>query len=514
MFRSMGTGTGTKPPAMTTERYEFGPLVGEGNFAKVYLGRHRATGEEVAIKVMDKEKLVRLGATELIKREIAVMQRLRHPNVVRIHEVMVNKRRICVVMEYVRGGALYRYFRRGPSGGAAGLREHEARRFFQQLVSAVAYCHSRGVFHRDIKLDNLLVDEQGNLKVADFGLSALADMERREAHLQTVCGTPLFLAPEVFKRRGYDGAKADVWACGVVLYVLLTGRKPFPDEHVSRLYRLIGQNQFQCPPSFSPDLARLVRRLLQPDPDRRITIPEIMEMRWFKRGFKEVTYYIDSNDRLRSLDGLDGEPELYDSDTDTIESSSSSESPTPVAGTPRGMHTSVSAPALSELDRMEDSASLPLPLPLPPRPRMPRPKSLNAFDIIASSPSFDLSGLFEERGERMRFVSGAPVADIIAKLQEIAGMVSFTARTKDCQVSIEATRNGQKGALAISAKVFELTRELVMVQVCKKAGDTAEYRRFCDNELKAGLRGLVVDALPPPVEGGGHGGAAAAAEAE
>uniref|UniRef100_A0A0E0LCE7 non-specific serine/threonine protein kinase n=1 Tax=Oryza punctata TaxID=4537 RepID=A0A0E0LCE7_ORYPU len=509
MGTGTGTGTGTKPPAMPTDRYELGKLLGEGNFAKVYLGRHRATGEEVAVKVMDKEKLVRLGATEQIKREIEGMQRLRHPNVVRIHEVMANKRRIYVVMEYVRGGALCRYFRRSPGGGASGLREPEARRFFQQLVSAVAYCHSRGVYHRDIKLDNLLVDEQGNLKVADFGLSALADMSRREVHLQTVCGTPLFIAPEVLKRRGYDGAKADVWACGVVLYVLVTGRKPFPDEQISRLYHLIGQNQFQCPLSFSPDLARLVRRLLQPNPDRRITIPEIMEMRWFKKGFKEVTYYIDSNDRLRNLDGLDGEPELYDSDTDTVESSSSSsESSTPVAGTPRGMHTSMSAPALSELDRMEDSASLPLQLPL--RPRMPRPKSLNAFDIIASSPSFDLSGLFEERGERMRFVSGAPVADIIAKLEEIAGMVSFTARTKDCQVSIEATRNGQKGALAISAKVFELTPELVMVQVCKKAGDTAEYRRFCDNELKAGLRGLVVDGLPPPVDGGGHGGVAEA----
>jgi|UniRef100_A0A0E0I9W6 5'-AMP-activated protein kinase catalytic alpha subunit len=120
---------------------------------------------------------------------------------------------------------------------------------------------------------------------------------------------------------------------------------------------------------------------------------------------------------------------------------------------------------------------------------MRRPKSLNAFDIIASSLSFDLSELFEERGERMHFMSGALVADIIAKLEEIAGMVS-----------IEATRNGHKGALAISSKVFELTRELVMVQVCKKAGDTAEYRRFCDNELKAGMRGLVVDALPPLVD--------------
>ncbi|KAF0902887.1 hypothetical protein E2562_019827 [Oryza meyeriana var. granulata] len=498
MFRSMGTGT--KPPPMPTDRYELGRLLGEGNFAKVYHARHRATGEEVAVKVMEREKLVRLGATEQIKREISVMQRLRHPNVVRIHEVMANKRRVYVVMEYVRGGALYRYFRRDPAGRP---REPEGRRFFQQLVSALAYCHARGVYHRDIKPDNLLVDEQGNLKVADFGLSAITDTERSEAHLQTVCGTQLYLAPEVLERRGYDGAKADVWACGVVLFVLVAGRKPFPDCHFAQLYRMIRQSQFQCPASFSPELARLMRRLLQPDPARRITIPEIMETRWFRRGFKEVSYYVDNNDRLRSLDN---EPQLYDSDSDKFESSSSSDSSTPVAGTPRvpggGMHTSVSAPALSELDRMDNASSL--------RPRMPRPKSLNAFDIIASSPSFDLSGLFEERGrgERMRFVSGAPVPEIIAKLEEIAGMVSFTARTKDCQVSIEATRNGQKGALAICAKVFELTPELVMVQVCKKAGDNSEYRRFCNNELKTGLRSLVVDGLP--VESGGHGGAAEA----
>jgi 5'-AMP-activated protein kinase catalytic alpha subunit len=151
-----------------------------------------------------------------------------------------------------------------------------------------------------------------------------------------------------------------------------------------------------------------------------------------------------------------------------------------------GMRTSASAPSLVDLGKTRSAGA---------QPRMRRIKSLNAFDIIASSPSFDLSGLFEERGEQMRFVSGAPVPTIISKLEEIAGQVSFTARTKECQVSFEATRNGHKGALAISAKIFQLTPELVMVQVCKKAGDTAEYRQFCHNELKPGLRGLV-DGLP------------------
>ncbi|VAI89997.1 unnamed protein product [Triticum turgidum subsp. durum] len=433
-------------------RYEQVKLLGEGNFAKVYLARHMDTKEEVAIKVMDKEKLIKLGAVQQIKREIAVMRRLRHPNIVQLHKVMACKSRIFVVMEYVRGGPLYRHI---PAN--SGLKEDETRRIFQQLVSALTFCHAQGVYHRDIKPDNLLVDEHGNLKVADFGLSAHADTARREALLHTVCGTPLYVPPEVFARRGYDGAKADAWSCGIVLFVLAAGRNPA----------------------------------------HRITLLQIKETDWFKKGFKEVSFYIDNKDCLRSLDGSE-EPDLCDSDSEdeTAMSSSSSGSSSPVAhGDGGGMHTSVSAPSLVNLEKMHIAAAR------APEPRIRRIKSMNAFDIIASSPSFDLSGLFEERGEQLRFVSSAPVNTIISKLEEIAGQVSFTARTKDCQVSFEATRNGHKGALAISTKIFQLTPELVMVQVCKKAGDTAEYRQFCGSELKPGLRGIVdglpEDGLPP-----------------
>ncbi|KAG8075563.1 hypothetical protein GUJ93_ZPchr0006g42167 [Zizania palustris] len=465
------------------DRYKMGMLLGEGSFAKVYLAVDNSTGEEVAIKVMEKEKLIKLGAAQQIKREIAVMQRLRHPNVVRLHEVMANKKRIYVVMEYVPGGPLYWQLRRQSRDNRAGLREADARRFFQQLISALAYCHARGVYHRDIKPENLLIDKNGDLKVADFGLSALADTARKEALFHTVCGTPLYGAPEVFTRRGYDGAKADVWACGVVLFVLTAGRKPFPDDNINNLYSLICRSEYHCPSTFSIELVRLLHRLLHPDPARRISIPQIMEMRWFKKGFKEISYYVDNNDRLHKLDGSD-KLELDDSDDMFPPSPSTSEYSISVVRTLRGtggMHTSASAPALTELNNVSF------------QPRMRRLKSLNAFDIITSSPSFDLSGLFEERGEKMRFVSDASVSVIISKLEEIAGMVSFMTRTKECQVSIEATKNGQIGALAISAKVFELTPELIMIEVCKKAGDIAEYRQFCDNELKPGLRCLVAE---------------------
>ncbi|CAM0914073.1 unnamed protein product [Alopecurus aequalis] len=448
-------------------RYQQVKLLGEGSFSKVYLARHRVTKQEVAIKVMDKEKLVKLGAVELVKREIAVMRRLRHPNIVQLHKVLACKSRIFVVMEYVCGGPLYR---RIPVN--RGMKEAEARRFFQQLVSALTFCHAQWVYHRDIKPDNLLVDEHGNLKVADFGLSAHAD---KEAILHTVCGTPLFVPPEVFDRRGYDGAKADAWSCGIVLFVLAAGRKPFRDDDFITLYRTICRRDYHCPRSFSPDLVRIVRRLLQPNPTHRITLLQVMETDWFKKDLKEISFYIDNKDCLRSLHGPE-EPDLYDSDDETTMSSSSSSSPV----------------ARGDLQKMHNAADR------LPKPGMPRIKSMNAFDIIAFSPSFDLSGLFEERAKQMRFVSSSPVATLISRLVEIAGKASFTARTKDSQVSFEATRNGHKGALAISAKIFQLTPELVMVQVSKKAGDTAEYHQFCSSELKPGLHGLMEEEGLPP----------------
>jgi 5'-AMP-activated protein kinase catalytic alpha subunit len=458
-------------------RYELGELLGKGSFAKVYRALNVETGEDVAIKIMDKDHLAKFGAVQRqVMREIDIMRRVRHPNVVRIQEVMATKRSIFVVMEYVGGGSLDTYLTRC---AGRGIGERNARRVFQQLVSALDYCHSLGVFHRDIKPENILVDGSGNIniKVADFGLSTLAEDDRREALLHTVCGTPMFIAPEVFLRCGYDGAKADVWACGVVLYALAAGRYPFNRRDTS-LYHMIRRANYHCPSSFSPGLARLVRRLLCPDPARRIALAQIKENLWFKKGFKEIP---------RSLSEM--EERDSDSDDDSIVSLASSEDPSsPVSLEQRcscssRMHTSVSAPSLTTLERTGSAAE---------PPPIRRLKSLNAFDIIASSPSLNLTGLFEDPGEQMRFVSAAPVSKVVSKLEEIAGHVSFTARTKEYQVSIGG--NGSKGAL-LSAKIFVLTPELIMVKVCKKSGDTAEYRQFCDNELKPGLRGLV-DGLP------------------
>ncbi|KAF7146743.1 hypothetical protein RHSIM_Rhsim04G0122800 [Rhododendron simsii] len=155
------------------------------------------------------------------------------------------------------------------------LKEDVARRYFQQLISAVDFCHSRGVYHRDLKPENLLLDENGNLKVSDFGLSALAETKRQDGLLHTTCGTPAYVAPEVISRKGYDGSKADIWSCGVILYVLLAGYLPFHDSNLIEMYRKIGKAEFKFPNWFSLEVRKLVSKILDPNPNTRVSIRRI-----------------------------------------------------------------------------------------------------------------------------------------------------------------------------------------------------------------------------------------------
>ncbi|KAK9093340.1 hypothetical protein Syun_028251 [Stephania yunnanensis] len=232
-------------------RYELGRTLGEGSFAKVKFARNVETGENVAIKILDKEKLLKHKMIGQIKREISTMKLVKHPNVIRMFEVMASKTKIYIVLEFVTGGEL---FDKIASNGR--LKEDEARNYFQQLINAVDYCHSRGVYHRDLKPENLLLDSKGQLKVSDFGLSALPQQVREDGLLYTTCGTPNYVAPEVVNSKGYDGAKADLWSCGVILFVLMAGYLPFEDSNLMSLYK------------------------------KRITFAEVIENDWFKKGYK------------------------------------------------------------------------------------------------------------------------------------------------------------------------------------------------------------------------------------
>jgi 5'-AMP-activated protein kinase, catalytic alpha subunit len=260
-------------------RYEIGRLLGMGTFAKVHHGRDLRTGESVAIKIISKDQVKRVnGMMEQIQREISIMRLVRHPNVVELKEVMATKTRIFVVMELVRGGELFAKVANGR------VPEDLARHYFKQLISAIDFCHSRGVSHRDLKPENLLLDENGNLKVSDFGLSALPEQLRHDGLLHTQCGTPAYVAPEVLRNRGYDGARTDVWSCGVILFVLLTGHLPFQHENMMKMYQKIFKSEYQVPPWISGDARRLISKLLVVDPAKRISIPEIMRHPWMKKG--------------------------------------------------------------------------------------------------------------------------------------------------------------------------------------------------------------------------------------
>ncbi|KAJ7560029.1 hypothetical protein O6H91_04G111200 [Diphasiastrum complanatum] len=217
-------------------------------------------------------KITFCGATKgsstslLIKREISIMKLVKHPNIIQICEVMGSKKKIYIVLELVTGGELF-----DKIATQGRLKEEEARKYFQQLINGVDFCHSRGVYHRDLKPENLLLDANGILKISDFGMSALSQQLKADGLLHTTCGTPNYVAPEVLNNKGYDGATADTWSCGVILFVLMAGYLPFDDPNLMTLYKKILQADFTFPPWFSSGAKKLIKRMLDPNP-KSITI--------------------------------------------------------------------------------------------------------------------------------------------------------------------------------------------------------------------------------------------------
>ncbi|XP_054820863.1 CBL-interacting serine/threonine-protein kinase 1-like isoform X2 [Prosopis cineraria] len=263
---------------MRLANYEVGRTLGTGSFAKVKLAKHVNSDQLFALKIIDKTKIFHLNIAHQITREIATLKLLKHPNVVRLHEVLASKTKIYLVLEYVTGGEL---FDRIASKGR--LKEAEGRKLFQQLIDGVSYCHNKGVFHRDLKLENVLVDAQGNIKITDFGLSASPQHIRADGLLHTTCGSPCYVAPEVLANRGYEGATSDTWSCGVILFVILTGYLPFEDRNIAVLYQKISKGDVRMPKWLSSGAQNLLRRILDPNPLTRITLAGIKDDEWFQQ---------------------------------------------------------------------------------------------------------------------------------------------------------------------------------------------------------------------------------------
>ncbi|KAH9766567.1 CBL-interacting serine/threonine-protein kinase 1 [Citrus sinensis] len=291
-----------KQEGMRLGRYELGRTLGEGNFGKVKFAQDLDSGLPFAVKILEKNRIIHLKITDQIKREIATLKLLKHPNVVRLHEVLASKSKIYMVLEYVTGGEL---FDKIASKGR--LQEAEGRKLFQQLIDGVSYCHNKGVFHRDLKLENILLDSKGNIKISDFGLSALPQHFRDDGLLHTTCGSPNYVAPEVLANRGYDGATSDIWSCGVILYVILTGYLPFDDRNLAVLYQKIFRGDFKLPKWLSPGAQNLLRKILEPNPVKRITIAGIKADEWFEQDYTPANPDDDEEDIFVDNEPSDGD---------------------------------------------------------------------------------------------------------------------------------------------------------------------------------------------------------------
>ncbi|GAA0143219.1 non-receptor serine/threonine protein kinase [Lithospermum erythrorhizon] len=254
--------------------YKLGKTLGIGSFGKVKIAEHVLTGHKVAIKILNRRKIKNMEMEEKVRREIKILRLFMHPHIIRLYEVVETPSDIYVVMEYVKSGELFDYIvEKGR------LQEDEARKFFQQIISGVEYCHRNMVVHRDLKPENLLLDSRSNVKIADFGLSNVM----RDGHfLKTSCGSPNYAAPEVISGKLYAGPEVDVWSCGVILYALLCGTLPFDDENIPNLFKKIKGGIYTLPSHLSPGARDLIPRMLIVDPMKRITIPEIRKLPWFQ----------------------------------------------------------------------------------------------------------------------------------------------------------------------------------------------------------------------------------------
>jgi 5'-AMP-activated protein kinase catalytic alpha subunit len=241
---------------------------------QVKLATHVVTGHKVAVKILNKAKIKQLGMEEKVQREINILHLCTHPHIIRLYEVIDTPTDIFLVNEYVSGGELFDYI---VSKGR--LSADEARNFFHQIISGVEYCHFQKIVHRDLKPENLLLDANLNIKIADFGLSNLM---RDGDFLRTSCGSPNYAAPEVISGHLYAGPEVDVWSCGVILYALLCGSLPFDDESIPNLFKKIKSGMYSLPTHLSQLAKNLIPRMLEVDPMKRITIPEIRLHPWFQ----------------------------------------------------------------------------------------------------------------------------------------------------------------------------------------------------------------------------------------
>eukprot|EP00947_MAST-08B_sp_MAST-8B-sp1_P002232 g2232.t1 len=447
-------------------KYEIGKTLGEGTFGKVKFATNVETNEQVAIKVLDKEKIQKQNMGAQIKKEISIMKMVKHPFVVGLKEVLASRTKIFIVLELITGGEL---FDKIVSEGR--FNDEAAKFYLDQLVDGVMYCHNQGVCHRDLKPENLLLDENGDLKISDFGLSALYNGPADEAPsagagkgalLHTTCGTPNYVAPEVLADKGYDGRAADVWSIGVILYVLLAGFLPFDEPTMSALFRKIQKAEYSYPSWFSKEAKDLLDKILVPDPTKRVTLDEILKDPWWGDFRKDAAAAGGkAADAAESVAAI--EPQDFDD---------------------------VGADDDDGKDDGEDEG----------------PKSINAFDIINMCGGMALNRMFTIDDSATKKVHQAistngPVETIAALVKGVTDLAAGDETLNlegteqfDKSNKVKVTFMTRRGICSFTAQVYLMAKGLNLLEIRKGRGDMMAYTELIARITDDAVMGPVVNA--------------------
>jgi polyhydroxyalkanoate synthesis regulator phasin len=445
----------------TVGKYQIGKTLGEGTFGKVKFAMNTETGESVAIKVLDKERIQKQSMGAQIKREISIMKLVHHKSIVKLNEVLASRTKIFIVIELVTGGEL---FDRIVAAGR--LDEGQARHYFRQLVDGVEYCHSKGVCHRDLKPENLLLDENGDLKISDFGLSALYEGEddggsSRSQLLHTTCGTPNYVAPEVLADKGYDGRTADVWSCGVILYVLLAGFLPFDEPTMTALFRKIQNADFAYPSWFGPGVKALLGKILTADPARRITLKQVKEDPWFVEGG-------------------------YVSTGGAAEDSSGGAEDTSGAGDDIGV-------AVEEEDRPVAPVAAKA---IGGNHSAPGLKRLNAFDLINQCGGIALNRMLLTQSERQvvkvrQFTSSLPPLEVLQGIDAALQAMGCDTRLQADQFKVKGALLSSSGMIGVIIQSYSISDSVHLVEIRRGKGDILEYYKLFNDLVQNKISHLI-----------------------
>lgn len=412
------------PKGKKVGKYELGRVLGSGAFSTVKLGMDD-NGRQVAVKVIEKEQVIREKLEEQLKLEISIMRSLNHPNIVRLFDVLQTSNNIYIILELVTGGELFDRI-----VSARRFNEPTARRYFQQIVVALQFCHAQGIAHRDLKPENLLLSDQDNIKITDYGLATMHAPGNPGQLEYTLCGTPNYLAPEMLKDRGYIPVIADVWSVGVILYVMLSGSLPFDDPDLPTLFKKIERGQYKVHPGFTESARDLIGKMLTLDPAKRPTLLQVMQHPWFVKDFDRSVW-----------DGLNGTTVTADTKNPGWEGKQVSEKDTTAQA------------GITE--------------------------AMGAFEIVSQLSMVAMRRMTTNHPVTKistRFIVGQTVVVALKSISEVLAALGATVEAGETPTELKVSITKPKGLLTFIVNLYSFVDpEMSLVEVRRGRGDTFEF---------------------------------------